>query len=689
MLNIVCINAGNYQGCGADYIDALYNSIVNNCTVDFNFTCFTDDESLYASHIVYSKLPERNLTGWWNKVSLFKRDVFRRGDRVLYLDLSAIPRKNIDALATDTTDFVMVQPFGASGPFGGLQSSVMAWTVSESTEAIWTAYEYMGKPQDIIGGDQVFIEDFAHWAVTWENVIPGSVRSWKWREDGDDPMVHVFHGNPKPHTLPGWPDNIADCELPDVMAPAEFVDVCNTNKTEIIDHIRENAWRDIPRVRSRIHGAVVVGGGMSASSYVGEIADKQRDGAAVFALNGSAQWLRVQGIQPDFHVLLDARRDNITFLSHAMANDPAGWRKTVHLLSAQCHPDLFSFLCEHGADVRLWHVDVGDEATCEVKAKEPHAHLFSVGTTVGLSVLNLILAMGYRRADLYGYDSSNAGEDHHAYPQALNDTALTDEYFFGGKAYQAPRAMASQAKQFVDIYQRLEESGLALIVHGTGLLPDMWRHEEKERAASQSSLEAKEAYKYRRCWAYDAYREWSDGENLVGRAVELLIPDDHVRNDVNLANYTRFIDFGCGSGRATARLASMGYEVLGIDHASNSLNQDVHIPFCVANLWALPDNIPQADYGYCVDVMEHITEEKIDDVLENIKRLCKRSVFFKIDHEDAIFGSIIGVGDLHQTIRGPDWWREKLARHFPGVRHSPQEGWFICYNGSLVSGLRK
>jgi SAM-dependent methyltransferase len=681
MLNIVCVNAGDYQGCGAKYVGRLHDSLKRNCSIPYKFSCFTDDyaDDFYYVGIDRLLLPDPSLKGWWAKMGLFKPGVFEHGERVLYIDLSTQIRHNIDALATLGDAFVMVQPTGYPGPFGGLQSSVMFWEASGETDALWASYEGNGKPQDWPGGDQAFIEAFGPYAYSWDELVPGSVRSWKLSDRGDDPAIAIFHGTPKPHTLPGWPGEIAMPHMIDAIAPARFVDVCNTPASDIAENVRANTWRDIPRVRSRIHGAVVVGGGPSAADYIEEIRAKQRDGAAVFSLNGAAQWLRANGVTPDFHVLLDARRENITFLSHAMENEAAGARMTVYLLAAQCHPDLFAFLSENGCDVRLWHVDAGDDIACSTKQIEPNAHLVSIGTTVGLSVLNLILMMGYRRADLYGYDSSAAGRAHHAYSQPLNDGALTDEYIFNGKVYDAPRAMASQAKAFLATYQRIEAAGLAITVRGGGLLPDMWRNEEAARAASQVSLEAREAYKYRRCWQTDVYREWSDGENLVGRALDLLLPDVHLPEEIS------FIDFGCGSGRATAKLQAMGYSVLGVDHAANCLDTDVHIPLCVANLWSIPSVVNQSDFGYCVDVMEHIPEDKIDIVLSKMKELCSKAVFFKIDHNGAIFGDILGVGTLHNTIRDPEWWRVKLAGHFPGVRHNQREGWFICYNGKLVS----
>jgi hypothetical protein len=675
MLNVVCINAGNYQSRGAEYVNALHRMVKEHLSVPFRFVCFTDQfGGLFDTGGDLRPLPDPSFKRWWHKLSLFRPGVFEEGDRVLYFDLSTVIMRNLDDLAAYDGHFCMTQSFGATGPFGGLQSNVMAWRAGFGGH-IYQSYLRAGCPEDFAGGDQAWIENLVSHPDTWDDICPGKVVSYKFglhgEHDGNASVV-CFHGYPKPHEAGGWAEaawsGSAGEEI-ELMLPVKFVDVCNTDEAQLDENIRLNTLRKHPSMRMRdAHDvpAVIVGGGPSVAVYIGEIQEKQDAGAAVFALNGSAKWLYGNGITPDYHVIMDARPENQSFLGWAMLPVPL---RTTFLMADQCHPSLFGLLHNSARDVRLWHVHGSGESLELVRRHDEGAQFVSAGVTVGISVLNLAWMMGFRHADLYGYDSSSAGEDeHHAYPQPLNDAAKTEDYLFEGKVYRAQRALASQAQHFVTFYQMWEKVGLKIDVHGEGLLPDLWRSEERTRAKCKGSLEGEEAYKYRRCWQTREYREYSPGVILIDQAIEALNPH----------RGARFIDFGCGTGRPAQRLADRGFDVLCIDHASNCLDPEILLPLCVANLWALPEGIEPADYGYCTDVMEHIHEHKVPDVFANIARHVKKAVFFNIAKHEVEFGHNLGVGALHVTQKDAEWWGGKLAPYFSNVEHKGG-GIFVCH----------
>lgn len=123
------------------------------------------------------------------------------------------------------------------------------------------------------------------------------------------------------------------------------------------------------------------------------------------------------------------------------------------------------------------------------------------------------------------------------------------------------------------------------------------------------------------------------------------------------------IDFGSGPCRATKNFQDRGMIVQAIDFAPNA-REHFDVPFLEACLWELPDGIEQADFGYCCDVMEHIPESKIDDVLSNIARLSSKAAYFRIaTRPDAMGPRLIGM-PLHVTINAGEWWRRRVERHF-------------------------
>jgi hypothetical protein len=65
-----------------------------------------------------------------------------------------------------------------------------------------------------------------------------------------------------------------------------------------------------------------------------------------------------------------------------------------------------------------------------------------------------------------------------------------------------------------------------------------------------------------------------------------------------------------------------------------------------------------AEYGLCADVMEHIPEDKVEDVLRNVLFAAK-NVFFGIHTGPDDHGRAIGE-QLHVTQHPGEWWVERL-----------------------------
>jgi hypothetical protein len=92
--------------------------------------------------------------------------------------------------------------------------------------------------------------------------------------------------------------------------------------------------------------AVLVGGGPSLDDTLEAIRWRKSLGQTIWALNGSAEWLRGRGITPDFHVIVDARADNARFVKGAAP-------ETHHLIASQCDPAVFNSL--FASKTTLWH----------------------------------------------------------------------------------------------------------------------------------------------------------------------------------------------------------------------------------------------------------------------------------------------------------------------------------------------
>jgi len=66
----------------------------------------------------------------------------------------------------------------------------------------------------------------------------------------------------------------------------------------------------------------------------------------------------------------------------------------------------------------------------------------------------------------------------------------------------------------------------------------------------------------------------------------------------------------------------------------------------------------QYDLVLCVDVMEHVQEDKVEEVLKDIFTFSNR-IFLTITCYPAT-QTLVNGKNAHYTIKEPDWWKEKL-----------------------------
>lgn len=450
MLNVVTVNAGNYQGQGVHYTNVLFDSVRRNLPEGFpgRFIVFTDNQDGYDEGIEVRALPV-GLKGWFNKLWLFSGQ-FEAGDRVLYMDLSCVITGRLDKLCSYDGPFAILRDFYYPQ---GLQSSVMAWPAWFGAH-IWESYEAAGCPKDDPGGDQVWIERTEMEAVRLQDEFPDFFASYKLLHGiPDKAAVVVFHGNPKPHEAGDWVDLVWK---KDGLMRAELDTICNTLKEAVLSNVRSCIKRDLPWFEydhSRKEGIVsICASGPSLAKNLGRVRGE------VWAVNGSHDFLLSHGIQPKAHFLLDARPENVAFVRNPQ-------KGTKYYVASQCDPAVFDAL--EGFDVTVFHnFSDGMEELLKDYVGKP-AYLLGGGTTVGMKAMTIADLLGYREIHLHGMDSCYQGSEHHAFPQSLNDGERVVDVFYEGKLFKCAPWMSNQATDFIEFLMRYTGT---VRVSGDGLL---------------------------------------------------------------------------------------------------------------------------------------------------------------------------------------------------------------------------
>lgn len=475
-VTFVCVQVGNYDGEGARYVNNLHDMVKRNLYAGFpgRFVCVTDDDAGLHEDIEVIPAPE-GIEGWWVKLWLFKRGLFKDGERVIFFDLDTCIVGGLDEIANYRGQFATLRDFYYPQQVG---PAVMLWEAGAYAATIWEEWDACGRPTtghgDLWWITQLDQGRFARRADKLQDLFPGAFVSYKadCLAPNGDPLnrppkgarVVCFHGQPRPTTCGAdWVKSVWKIGGASL---ADLETVPNTNIVVVKRNVEHACGLDLPwlDMREAHHKAVlIVGGGPSVLNDLEEIRIRAAAGQTVCAVNGAAHFLHENGIRVDHHVMLDARKGNLRFVTPPVA--------LHHYVASQCDPTIYEALI--GQQVTIFHANTEGVQDFIPDTGKP-VHLLGGGSTVGLMAMSLEYAQGYRDMHIYGFDSSFDAK-HHAYPQAYNDRDAVVDAVVNGVKFKTTTWMVAQAQQFQELAQALANADCLITVHGEGLLPYMAR----------------------------------------------------------------------------------------------------------------------------------------------------------------------------------------------------------------------
>lgn len=214
---IVCLKWGNKYS--AEYVNKLYNMVKRNCTLDYEFVCFTENAANIDKHIRIEPLPVLPVKGWWYKPYFLSGELPFTGT-LLFLDLDVVIFRNIDNLFTyNPGKFCIIRDFNRSmrNSWDKVNSSIFRTEIG-NYNIQWNDFKNNTRSHLIKNrGDQDWmyrnIKDHVFWPDDW-------IQSYKWEMrdrnslklingkrnfvDNHSPVIKtdtsiaVFHGDPNP-----------------------------------------------------------------------------------------------------------------------------------------------------------------------------------------------------------------------------------------------------------------------------------------------------------------------------------------------------------------------------------------------------------------------------------------------------------------------------------------------------------
>lgn len=406
----------------------------------------------------------------------------------------------------------------------------------------------------------------------------------------------------------------------------------NTPDEEIEANVRANSALDLRWLSSVApHDgiAISVGGGASVADHLDDIRALVAQGGTVFAINAASQFLHKHGIAVDWQVTCDAKAETASLI------DPEA---RGHLFASHVNPATMASV----PSPVIWHsaLHVKEEWFPPAKVKRGGYSLLGGEASSGLGALCAEYCLGFRRLEIFGYDSSHKQGRSHAYSQPMNGTIPVMTFDWAGRSFETSITMRTQAERFPMAALDLLQSGATINVWGDGLLQHIW-HTPPEALSERD--------KYVKMWMLGAYRSLSPGEISASTFLAAMKID----------GAGPVIDFGCGTGRGGLALKRAGLDVMLTDFVSAARDQEaLELPFLE---WDLSKPCPlRAPYGYCCDVMEHLPTDQVDTVIANIMTSAPE-VFFQIATVPDNFGAVIGH-QLHLTVQPHEWWIERLSQ---------------------------
>ena len=266
----------------------------------------------------------------------------------------------------------------------------------------------------------------------------------------------------------------------------DFSEVTGLNASD--ERIRSNIMTNLRRGLQEVcphepqtQTICLLAGGPSLADHEAEIIERGRAGELFVTVNGTYKWLLDRGIKPAAQIMLDAREFNARFIDPVVDT-------CKYIFSSQTAPEAVAKVPDHQA----WLFHSGENeimrACIEEYSREQGADrswypVIGGSTVIGRGLVVLAI-LGFRNIEVFGWDSCLRDGQHHAYPQAENDSQHVVDISLGGRTFKCHPWMVVQANEVPKIIRHVlgKIEGFNLEVRGDGLIAHMLKYAAEQGA---------------------------------------------------------------------------------------------------------------------------------------------------------------------------------------------------------------
>lgn len=235
----------------------------------------------------------------------------------------------------------------------------------------------------------------------------------------------------------------------------------------VIANLRINCARGLQECTPHVKQSgyvMLLCGGPSLNDFEGEIRLKNKRGMPIITTNGTYNWCLERGLKPSGTIMVDTRAFNVRFVQPVIP-------KCRYLLASQCHPSVFDAVPP--TQTWLWHNNASESLHAVIHSLlRRKFHAVAGGVTVTLRAFVLLEMLGWRKFDVYGFDSCLREGIHHAYDQPENDDTKILKLDVNERQFSCHPWMLQQAQEFLMMLKQLRHRVL-MNVHGDGLIAEI------------------------------------------------------------------------------------------------------------------------------------------------------------------------------------------------------------------------
>lgn len=220
-INVICLKWGKKYP--VEDVNKLYFMVKHNLSLPFDFYCITEEGFGLHDEINILPLFDDKLTGWWHKLSIFRKDFYGLCGTALFLDLDVVITDSIDQLFQYKLGKTCSISDKGGSKWNVINSSVVRFEIGE-LDYVWQGFEYNHKwimqnmhgDQDWLGLVLPSVELYpVGWIVSYKKNCQskgwrflGHIGEWLMKKGyllprGDAILpqgakIVIFHGKPDP-----------------------------------------------------------------------------------------------------------------------------------------------------------------------------------------------------------------------------------------------------------------------------------------------------------------------------------------------------------------------------------------------------------------------------------------------------------------------------------------------------------